>query len=460
MMGRLIKNIRDLFRPAIYFIPFTWYFFLFAIALALANIWLSSVQYTPGSSFTDIFLLLVKTGGWFIICLLTLGLLTVLVSYLVFLGSKNRERISFSLSNSTSTAHNRQGTPSQKIHVAVHPVLKPVLGFIKLRLQYDESQYSEKFALAESRPDRLISSTYEGEYTWNLPEIKEYHVDRLILYFEDLFQFFSFTVSLPVRDRFHTRPFAPPIENFTVSPRKTEETTTRIEELKKVEGEYLHYKSFENNDDVRRIVWKIYAKNKDLVVRIPEVLDPYASHAYMYVSFYNHFDITGNAAPEIFFLNYYKSVVWAVYLKLQKEGFDVKYVADQPTPSRYFAEEKQAVQYTVTTSSWQKDKELTAFVNPKDASVIVVSSLCDAAAAEALFNNRAGGTVFVLVRLTRSLQQTYLGSFLYWLFVRQEKNDIEKFRTNWKLSLLRPRIIQNEKKLEAIFSRHDRVLVI
>jgi len=265
---------------------------------------------------------------------------------------------------------------------------------------------------------------------------------------------------LPVQDHFHTHPFSPLVEDFAISPLKTEDTTTRIEELKKVEGEYLHYKNFENNDDVRRIVWKIYAKNKDLVVRIPEILDPYASHAYMYVSFFNDFELGGNATAEIFFLNYYKSTVWAVYQKLCKEGFDVKYIADQQTPVQHFNEEQQSVQYTITTSNWQKERDIKSFADMKDASVIVLSSLCRAEDAEALFSNRASSTVFVLVRLSKSLHRSYVISLLKWLFIQQEKNDVEVYKTKWRLSLLRPKILQNERRLEAVFAKHDRVLII
>ena len=96
----------------------------------------------------------------------------------------------------------------------------------------------------------------------------------------------------------------------------------------------------------------------------------------------------------------------------------------------------------------------------KDASVIVLSSLCNANDAEELFNNRVGGTVFVFVRLTKSLQHSYLASLLQWLFIQQEKNDIEMYKTNWRLSLLRSKVVQNEKKLESIFAKHDKVLII
>jgi hypothetical protein len=456
-MRRLIKNIRGIIQPAVFFIPVTYYFFLFAVALAIANVWLSSRELIPGNSFTDIFKLLVKTGLWFLVAIIGLALLSVFISFIIFTWKKKRNNIIFSVS---TTGITETENPVQKIHVTISPLLKPFLGFIKLRLQYDGKNYSDKFAIAEAKHGKLISFNYAGDYKWNLPRIKEYHVEKLILYFEDFFQFFSFTTALPVQNRFHTHPFSPAVQDFTISPRKTEDTTTRIEELKKVEGEYLHYKNFENNDDVRRIVWKIYAKNKDLVVRIPEILDPYASHAYMYVSFFNNFEIEGNTTAEIFFLNYYKSVTWAIYQKLLKEGFDVRYIADQKTPVHHFNEEQQAVQYTITTSNWQKEKDIKSFADIKDASVIVLSSLCNAEDAEALFHNRAGSTVFVLVRLSKSLHSSYLVSLLQWLFIQQEKNDMEVYKTNWRLSLLRPKVLQNEKKLEAVFAKHDKVLVI
>ena len=88
-----------------------------------------------------------------------------------------------------------------------------------------------------------------------------------------------------------------------------------------MEGEYLNYKNFENNDDVSRIVWKIYAKNKELVVRIPEIMDPYASHVYLYASFFTSFNVAGSTPVEVPFLNYYKAMIWTLYQNLVKQGF-------------------------------------------------------------------------------------------------------------------------------------------
>ena len=99
--------------------------------------------------------------------------------------------------------------------------------------------------------------------------------------------------------------------------------------MRKVEGEFLNYKNFENNDDVRRIVWKIYAKNKELVVRIPEMMDPYASHVYLYASFFSSSISKAMRTVEDPFLNYYKVITWSVYQNLVKQGFEVRYIPDQ-----------------------------------------------------------------------------------------------------------------------------------
>ncbi|MEP7320058.1 MAG: hypothetical protein ABI921_14980 [Panacibacter sp.] len=459
MMGRTLKNIRGFIEPVTFFIPFTYYFFLFAIAAVLTNNWLAQQAIMPDSSFGDIFKLLLKTGFWFIALIIIAALLSAFVSFIIFLWKKRKNGVQFSVTT-TAVKSEVKDYPAQRIHIVISPLLKPLLGFIKLRLQYDEKQYSEKFALVQDNEKKFISLKYAGDYQWNLPEIKEYHVEKLILYFEDLFQFFSFTVALPVEDRFHTNPFAPPVQNFNISPRKTEDTSSRIEELKKVEGEYLNYKNFENNDDVRRIVWKIYAKNKELVVRIPEVLDPSASHAYIYPSFFNVFDIEGNSTAEVYFLNYYKTMLWGIYTNLSKQGFVLRYIADQQTPSKVFTDEQQDIQYNITTSNWQQDKGIKDFVNAKDASVVVLSSLCNAEDVATLLESQSGYTMFVLIKLSNSLQSSYLVSLLQWIFIQQEKNELEVYKTNWRLSLLRSKVANNEKKLEALLAKHSKTLVL
>lgn len=462
-MNNALKNIRNALVPAGLFIPFTIYFLCFGIGgylvYLLVHVGIMRGQSIPDGSFGDIFSLLLKVGAWFVGIMLGLALLTAAVSFIYFLIQKRKNTISFTI-EANGKLVTREGNQHQGLHIKISPLLKPLLGFIKLRLRYDDKQYSPKFILAERSQRQLISTTFEGDYTWSLPEIKEYKVQKLVVYFEDFFQFFSFTVSLPVANRFYTPPTNENAKDFMISPRKTEDTDTRIEELKKVEGEYINYKNFENNDDVRRIVWKIYARNKELVVRIPEILDPYASEAYMYASFFSEFKGSHNATVDIYFLNYYKTILWAVYQKLAQQGFDIRFMQDQQTNAGLYISDKKAVEYAISTSNWQTEKDVKSYVNMKDASVVVVNSLSDADQVEQLVNTSTGSTYFVLVRLSKSLQRSYLVGLVRWLFIQQEKNDLEKYKTSWQLSLLRPKIAANEKRLEALFNKNEKTIVI
>ncbi len=463
-MDNTYKNIRNRLLPVSFFVPFTFYFIFFVtgglvVYFLIYHWFIQGIAINEGTSFGDILRLLLKVGAWFAGAMLVLALLSVIISFSFFLVKKRRGAVLFSI-EATGKVKTVHGNQQQSIRIKIHPLLKPLMGFIKLRLKYDEEHYSKKFALAERGQGKVISTTFEGDYTWDLPEIKEYNVQRLIVYFEDFFQFFSFTVGLPVSNRFYTPPTLENAKNFAISPRKTEDTETRIEELKKVEGEYINYKNFESNDDVRRIVWKIYARNKELVVRMPEILDPYASEAYLYASFYNQVGGNDSGTVNIYFLNYYKTILWAVYQKLTEQGFDIRYIQDQQISSSPFINEKKAVEYAISTSKWQTDKDIKAYVNMKDASVVVITSLTDAEQVEQLMAASTGTTFFVLVRLSKSLQRSYLVGLIQWLFIQQEKNDLAKYRANWQLSLIRPKITQNEKKLEALLAKHDKTIVI
>jgi hypothetical protein len=449
------SNIRKGFQLSGFFIPFTWYCFLFLAAGWIGYHWLQSKPKTPDSAYNDIFPLLIKVAIWFCAAIFMIAFLSAFISFLFFLWNKRKKKIEFNIETKTG-----EEASNQTIQLHLHPVIKPFLGFIKIRLQYDEEHFSDKFSLVEKSSKKLISTAIDGVYNWPLPEIKEYRIENAVIYFEDFFQFFSFAAMLKTSNSFYTQPTDKPEKEIKISPRKTEETNTRIDELKKVEGEIINYKNFESNDDVRRIVWKIYAKNKELVVRIPEILDPYASHIYLYASFFSAFNIDENETVEIPFLNFYKTMIWSVYNQLVKQGFEVRFVADQNIAQNNFTDANQIVKYAISTSKWQQEKELKNYVKTKDAAMVVVSSLSDIAQVQELIGSYGNDIVFVFVELSKSLRAQHFGDWLQWIFVQQEKDDIAMYKTNWSLSLLRPKILRNEKELKKILEKYERPVLV
>ncbi len=446
-----LSRIQGNIKQAGFYIPFTIYFVVFAVASFLAYKWIQINPLQADTAFGNIFLLLLKVALWFGIVMLVIALISVLVSMLYFFYDKRKHGISVIIKTELKESELDQ---KQRVHLRIAPILKPIFGFIKIRLQYDETHYSKKFSLLETNRRKFFNQEIEGVYHWPLPQIKEYQVEKAIIYFEDIFQFFSLAIDAPARSNFFTHPTAKAAKDLNVLPRKTEETTTRIEELHKVEGEYLNYKNFENNDDVRRIVWKIYAKNKELVVRIPEVMDPYASHIIMYTSFYSIFNTQGNSATEIPFLNYYKVMAWTVYQSLVKKGFEVKYLPDQEPTVANTADAQQLVKYQVSTSKWHGDKELKNYVRAKDASVVLVSSFSDVNEVKQLAEQHGNDIQFIFIKLTDGLRQQNFFDWVQWLFIQNDTNDLDVYKRAWAVSAIRGRVIENEKRLAAIINTY------
>lgn len=455
-MNRPFQNTIRACKQAAMYVPVTWYFLLFAAGSWLALLWLLQQQHMPDTSFSAIFSLLITVAAFCLGILLTFAFLTVLLSFIVFIVKKRRNKIECRVDTASPSGKNQD---KQLVHLHIAPVLRPILGYVRLRLIYDENHFSDKFSIVPQKGQKTNIAVLDGVYEWPLPQIREYKVNKVLVYFEDFFQFFSFTIPLPCGSHFYTRPHAGKPQPLKAGPRKTEETDKRIEELKKVEGEHLHYKSFEAHDDVRRIVWKIYARNRELVVRTPEILDPYASHLSLYASFHTSFAVSNSEVVQFPFQDYFKTAVWNTYLQLIKQGFEVEYVPDQLVVASSLTGEKDQVQYTISTSRWQTDRDLQTYVKPKEAAVVVISSLNSYEEVSRLVEQHGNEITFLFVQLSKSVRGVHPGHWLQWLFVSQEKNSYEKYKTRWRLSALRSRIVANEKKISRLLAQYEKPVV-
>jgi len=450
-----MQKLLQFIRKAGYFAPFTVYLLVFVALLVPGYARLNALSKLPDSAYTHIFALLLSIALFFSIAIIVFGLLTVLSSLLYFKWKQHKNSIHLQLSTSADSSNEGK----QQITLRVNPILLPLAGFIKLRLFYDSTHVSEKFTPVATNSS-FFKFSFTGQFSWNLPEIREYKIEKVMIYFEDFFQFFSIALTVNATNRFFISPVKMDLNPLKASPRKTEETTTRIEELKRVEGELINYKSFETNDDVRRIVWKIYAKNKELVVRIPEILDPYASHVYLYPSFHSQFETAGNDTAEVPFLNYYKTLCWSVYLQLASKGFEVRYVADQPIPTSDLATAAERARYAITVSHWQQETGLKEFVQPGNASVLIVSSLNDPEQLRAFAESSGSDISIIFIPLSDSLQEQGMAGWIKWLFVENEKNQLSSYKTKWNLSPLRFKLKENEKEIMAILKQTSKATIL
>ncbi len=454
-MNRHFTKIRLLFKRVSFYLPFTLYFVLFLTGVFFGYRWLDKKANIADSAYKDIFLLLLTVALGFCVAIICFGFISVVLAFIFIKLKQKNNKVDFQINKSL----NELSATKQSFTIIIHPVLKPLLGFIKIRLNYDNSLYSEKFSLTKEKNITFFNLTVNGTYNWQLPEIREYKVEKAIIYFEDFFQFFSLAINLKTNTTFSTTPETFIIKDIKSFPRKTEETVTRIDELKKVEGELINYKNFESNDDVRRVVWKIYAKNKELVVRIPEIMDPYASHIYLYNSFYTSLNITGNEIFEIPFLNYYKTACWSLYKQLKNKGLEVRTVYDQSIPTKNFSSQEEQIEYAITLSKWQNETNLSNYVKVNNASIVIISSLSNLNEVKELLDQYGNQISFVFVSLTESLKKQHLGDWLTWFFIQKEKDKTEIYKTNWAVSTLRSKILNNEKELKNLLEKYEKSVV-
>jgi hypothetical protein len=389
-----------------------------------------------------------------IVLFIALSVFSALIAWLHFLWLKKKKGTVLELQFSTETKTGR----SNKVflNAALEGAFRPFLGFVKGRLFYDDYQLTGKFSLLSNkrREGSFLRRAINGKSRISLPDIKEYQLRGGFVFFEDMLHLFSFAVAQPAGGNFYQPPVLRKHQEQEVAPRKTETTDIRIDQMRRVEGEYLNYKDFEAGDDVRRIVWKVYAKNRDLVVRVPEKFEPYASHLYFYASFHTALReawVAGDYGKEM--LNYFKNAIWTVYDTLAAKAFEMRYISDQPATVPEGLKEADRVGRIISSSSWHNDKSLNNYFNVRQGTVLCISSLTDSHELAQLLESADSGTVIYFVKLSRSFHHFIPLSWLKRLIFLPSEDRLSKLRDRWIFSPLRLQIGRREKEIDALLKK-------
>lgn len=442
-------SIRKTLKQLGFYAPITGYFCLFIIGSALCFGWLKSQPKMPDTPFQDVFVLLLKITLYVSITFLALSLASVLLSWICFYINKKRERVQFQIKTRPFD------TPYQPIEVKLHPILRPILGYIKLRFVYDNGTFSDKIQLVEDEHANFFNQHLEGFYDWKIENIREYRISSVIVYFEDFLQFFSMALNLASSERFYTPPQNGRQTEISAKHRNTETRVHRIERMRRVKGDLLNYKKFENQDDIRRIVWKVYARSKELVIRTPEILEPYASHMHLYVSFYSSYLPEHNEITDEPLLNFYKNNVWDIYKAIKKQHSELRWVSDQPEKAVTFDGhpiKEEEIKHLIALSTWQGTKDILNFVNTKHAAIVVISSLTAPDQVQQLVEEFGREITFILVPLSQCIRKQKLSGWLSWFFLQAEKDKLARYQSRWAFSKLRRQLLENEKVLKKLIN--------
>lgn len=333
-------------------------------------------------------------------------------------------------------------------------ILKPLLGQLKFKFYYEQQALGEKYNVKDKFFNWLFfkRSNYKTLVPIELPHIKDYPIDSVLLYFEDSLNLISLVIKLPLNQYLNRPPENISIQTKHPQPQINDHNNIRIEQLKRVEGDYLNQKNFEEGDDVRRIIWKIYAKNKNLVLRTPETLEPFASTLFCYASFYTQY------FQNIIHLNYadyllddYKNHIWSLLQQLNTEKIPFMFQSDQ---SQQRTENPMALDeymQEIRNATWQYQHKLSASMHANKNRLWIISSLCPAQEVKQLLENKSNADAIYYVKLSNCLQQNQAWSWFKWLlFTETKNNSLAKLKRKWYFSNLRKQVLKNEKQIESL----------
>lgn len=451
------KKLRHQFRYYFQYFPFTLNTFICAIAI----IFTYKILYKPlpkasedPAPFLPFILLMAKMAFYFLIGLILFSIVSTIISWAYYLWLKNKKNIQLQLQFNTE---NRNGKKNNLyMNVLLQGVRRPFLGFVKGRLFYDDFEMTDRFSLlSNKRKEKSIwRAAITGRSKMSLPDIKEYELKGGFVFFEDMLRLFSLAVAQPVHGHFYQPPLLQVAEDATVFPKKTETMDVRIEQMRRVEGEYLNYKNFEAGDDIRRIVWKVYAKNRDLVVRQPEIFEPYASHLYFYASFFSGVKnswMDNGYLKEM--LNYYKNNVWTVFDTLSKKEWEMRYIPDQTFNTPEHLDIKERTARIISNSEWQKNTSLSQYFNPKKGAVLCISSFTDTEELHNILEQCDASTVVYFVKCSQVFHHFVAWGWLKRILFLPPKNRLHKLRGKWMFSPMRLQIQKREREIEAILKK-------
>lgn len=456
MPGTIHMKQRKLLRQVRYYagyFPFTVNALLCTAAALAAYAILYGQEPEATSSVRPFILLMGKMIFWFGLTLLCLSMGSTLASWLYYrwLRSRNKTRLAVSFTPDS-------GTGGYHLNVVLEGVRRPLLGFVTGRLFYDDGRKTDAFSLISNKRKRgqLLRTAITGKNRLLLPDIKEYEIRNGLVFFQDMFRVFSLAAAEPIQGHFYQPPVSFSQKEKEISPRKTEDTTIRIDELRRVDGEYLSYKDFEAGDDVRRIVWKLYAKNRNLVVRVPEMFEPYASHIYYYASFYAvRYKGSSDNGYMREMLNYYKNNVWTVYETLSRKEQEVRYIPDLEFHVQEQASPAAKAAAVISRSYWHREQTPVSYFNARHGAVLCISSFTGTEQLKQLLAQSSHSSLIFLVKCSHTFRHPVAWNWLKRLLLLPPKDRLGKLRGRWIFTPLRLRVLQQEKALELLMKENN-----
>ncbi len=338
---------------------------------------------------------------------------------------------------------------------------KPLFGYIKSLFVYNNYEMTDKLLLNKVHyiPFWQKNLSLQSRNSLTLPDIKEYKFQKSLIFFEDMLHFFSFAVFKRIETQLVNLPREQELPKFDIPISSSFENKTRIAKLKKVDGEWIDYKKYEQSDDVRRIVWKIFAKNKELVVRKVETLNPYASHVNLYCSFYypNNLQLIDEDYKNEM-LNFYKNCIWSFSEEIKLLDLNYNLIFDQqiqvpPTELSILA-------YKISLCDWQNEFRIYNATHIKDNNVVFTNSLLPSKELKLMLDKLPSNDKIVYVKMSSIFDQKNWQNWFKNIFFLSKEDRLSILRSKWYFYPFRKKIVMNESENELLLKNAKQEIVM
>ncbi|MDR1594196.1 MAG: DUF58 domain-containing protein [Prevotellaceae bacterium] len=380
----------------------------------------------------DIAFLLLKSSMFVFGVIILFSIITILIPYFAYRKSKAKPKVKFTYTGDNEVI----------CEVVCDKLLFPFAGAVKVGLTFDK-QYDAMVVLK-----RLKHKQAYGKKELTLPNIKSYDLDTITLFFQDFFRMFSFKIEFNHKVSVVILPVSENDIELSKVVHTTDKDEIRTNTVHRKEGELLHFKHFESSDDIRRIVWPVYARTKELIVRMIEMHSIYASRIDMYASFCNNYRNLLNKTISDAFLNNYKTGIWEVYKSLKKDN-EVCFIPDQK--SKIAVEYQHEISAQISGMDWHSNK-IEEYLGEGKISVVCISSLIPSQDTEKMLDRLDANTIVIFTSLKSSIEKISVKDVLKEIFtIPQEK----KVNWRWLFSTSRKKILDNDKAVRnALISRN------
>ncbi|MFN5168813.1 MAG: DUF58 domain-containing protein [Cyclobacteriaceae bacterium] len=424
-----------------------WALLLALGVFGLALTWLRSEYAQPDSNLWLVMAFFLQLLLWSAVGLVAITLISSLLCWLLFRYQYARGHVTVHLQLGDGRVAEAGRVPL--VIQVKGPVWRPLLGLVRATVAFRNERVAHELLLDRNlrAPRQWRRQGIAGQGSVVLHNRGIHDAEGIWLFFQDIFGLVSWPGRVTHVQQLVTLPVATPTVRVHTQPLATEEQKYRIEVPKRVEGELVNYKEFETGDNIQRIVWKIYAKSGELVVRIPEIKDPYASHVYLYVSFFR--GLGDDGAHEAELLNVYKDRCRQLWESMRKSGHEIRLPHDQEIPHLAGIGDRHTELVQLAAQGWQTQVTPVDFVNVQKAAMICLSSLVPAEDVQAMLKKVPEHVPVVVVKLSTAIPSPFGFAWRDVLF-KPEEQPVDRLRQSWWLSSLRRKVMKNEEAIDNI----------